>query len=229
MFIQYHDLIKPVKLYAIIRMILTGESFGLPIYIIKDMRNISIVEWYMKRRYINPIQQLDFAHRIDPDELNKILHDMLLSDRSLYTTAPPLNVVKMLSAYKREHMQFPVFIYTEEEEPFVLEDCQNLLPGVPIRYVYGDLKEALSGCGQNFTYIFSDVKMAKDATEMLHGTMSHVLVAGDYRYNYSYIGRERKMTYDLLELERKHPIVRTGTTMAVDQKELAYALKHIYT
>ena len=31
MFIQYHDIIKPVYLYAIVKMIATKNSFGLPI------------------------------------------------------------------------------------------------------------------------------------------------------------------------------------------------------
>ena len=37
MFLQYHDIVKPVYLYAIIKMIAVKESFGLPIDIIKDM------------------------------------------------------------------------------------------------------------------------------------------------------------------------------------------------
>lgn len=229
MFIQYHDLIKPVKFYVIIRMILTGESFGLPVSIIKDMRNISLVEWYMRRSFINPLQQLDFARKIDPKVLNDLLRNVLLSDHSIYSSAPPLNVVKMLSAYRQQHMQFPVFIYTEEEEPFVLEDCKKVLPGIPVEYLYGDLKKALGHCSQNFTYIFSDIDLTKSAIELLRGTFSHVLVAGDYRYNYTYVGKTRKMKYDLQVLGRENPFIRPGTTMAVDQRELAQAIKNIYT
>ena len=56
MFIQYHDIIKPVYLYTIVKMIITKESFGLPIDIIKDFSIISIIEWYINRRFKNPIK-----------------------------------------------------------------------------------------------------------------------------------------------------------------------------
>lgn len=228
MFIQYHDVIKPVKLYVIIRMMLTNESYGLPIDILKSMRNISLIEWYMQRRYINPLKQLDYGNQLDEKELDVLLHQILISDPSLYRRACPLNVVKMLSNYRREHMNFPVYIYTEEEEPFVLEDMKTMLPGVPIHYVYGDLEKALSNCNQNFTYIFSNLELVKESMFHLHGTMSHILLTQDYRYNYQYKGRHKQFKYNLHQLSKEHPFIRSGTIIAANLNEIASALQNIY-
>ena len=229
MFIQYHDIIKPVQLYAIIRMMLTGESFGLPIQIIRDMRNIALIEWYIKRPEVNPLKQLDFSHKIDPAVLDDLMRNILLSDKSIYLSAPVMNVGRMFSVYHRQHMNFPVFVYSEQEEPFIKEDCKNVLQGIPVTYLFGSLKDAISKCSQNFTYIFSDIELAAHAIEILHGTMSHVLVANDYRYNHKFVGTERKMKHNLLELAKAHPVIRTGTMMAVDQTQLAFSVKSIYT
>ena len=57
MFLQYHDVIKPVYLYVIIKMLISKESYGLPLFILENMSDLSIMEWYTRRRYINPLKQ----------------------------------------------------------------------------------------------------------------------------------------------------------------------------
>lgn len=221
MFIQYHDIVKPVYLYAIAKMIATQEGFGLPISIISRLSAPSIIEWYVKRRFKNPFQQLDYEHSVDPKQLDDFLKQYLQNDPSLYKIAAPLNIKQLFSVYRRGHMSFPVFIYTEEEEPYVKEDCKNVFSGVAIRYIYGDLKECIRKCEQNFTYIFSDIELAKRAAEILEGTCSHLLLASDYRYNYK--DNCKNFKYDLGDLAKSHPYVRTGTTIAMDPMALTRA------
>lgn len=226
MFLQYHDVLKPVKLYAVWKMMLTDQSYGLPMNIIKRMSNYSLIEWYLNRRYINPLQQLDYAKKADPEQLDSILMQVLRSDQSLYTTAPMLNPGRMFLSYHQQHMSFPVFVYTEEEEPSVAEDCRSCLAGIPVHYVHGNLKECLKKCDQNYTYIFSDINTAKNAIELLSGTFSHVLVARDYRYNFKMFRGDMK--YNLNELARKHPYIRPGLVNAVDFESLAGSMKSVY-
>ncbi len=225
MFLQYHDIVKPVYLYAIAKMIATKESFGLPISIISNMSAPSIIEWYVKRRYKNPFQQLDYDHIIDPVELNKFLAMYLEQDPSIYKIAPPLNIQRMLSVYQIQHMSFPVYVYSENEESYIKTDCKNVFPGVTIRYVFGDLRECIKKCDQNFTYIFSDIELVREATEILQGTCSHVLLARDYRYNFKDHCKTPK--YDLTDLARSHPYVRMGTTLAMDPVKVAISLSRI--
>ena len=225
MFIQYHDVIKPVYLYAVVKMIVTHQSFGLPIQIIQNMSVLSILEWYIHRRYKNPLQQLDWAKKSDPATLDTLLLSMLNNDSTIYSLSPLLNMERMFQVYHQQHMSFPLFIYTEQEEPFVKDDCKNILAGIPHHYVYGDLKSAISKCDQNFTYIFSDIELVKNATEILTGTYSHILLARDYRYNYSDYYKTPK--YDLQELMSKHPFTRIGTTIAIDLVEIGKGLENI--
>lgn len=225
MFIQYHDVIKPVYLYAIYKMILTNESFGLPISIIKDMTPFSLVEWYINRRYINPFKCLDYNQYLDDDQLNGLLLGYLLHDTSLYDLAPALNVHKMLKVYHSQHMTFPIFVYSEQEEPYIIEDCKKMFAGIKVNYVHGDLKSAVSKCDQNFTYIFSDVELVKKVADILIGTCSHILLSSDYRYNY--LDNHKTLKSNLTELTQSHPFLRFGTTQSSDYIELVKSFNKI--
>lgn len=225
MFIQYHDIVKPVYLYAIIQMIITKTSFGLPLDIIQRLSIFSLLEWYIKRRYKNPLQCLDCMHKLDPNELDKLLLNILRSDNSLYKISPGLNIRLILNVYKKQHMSFPIYIYSENEEPYILRDCQQLFPGIPIKYLYGDINQAIAKCDQNFTYILSDIELVKKVSEILRGTCSHILLAREYRYNY--MDNCNTFKYDLLDMAKSHPFIRIGTTMATDMNQIAISFKNI--
>lgn len=223
MFIQYHDIVKPVYLYAIIQMLLTDQSYGLPINIIKNISILSLLEWYLNRRYVNPLKCLDYANNISMKDMDDLLLHILSEDRSISKLAPVLNIGKMLYVYRVHHMTFPIYVYSAVEEPYIREDCKNVFQGIDCKYISGDLKSAIEKCDQNFTYIFSDIELAKNAAEILYGTCSHILIARDYRYNYT--DYRRTFKYDLPELQRSHPFIRVGTTLATDPKDIltAYA------
>lgn len=214
MFIQYHDIIKPVYLSAIIKMIIVKESFGLPIDIIKDFSIASIIEWYKNRRFKNPLRCLDFNHSINPVELDDLLHKILLNDDSIYKYSPALNIKRMMDVYRRQHMSFPIYIYSEKEEPYIREDCKSIFNDIHITYLHGDLKSAIQKCDQNFTYIFSDIELVKEASDILIGTCSNILLASDYRYNYIDDGRTFK--YNLIDIAKSHPFIRIELTTSID-------------
>lgn len=221
MFLQYHDIVKPVYLYAIIKMIAAKEYFGLPIDIIKDMSIRSIVEWYVNRRYKNPLKSLDYMHKLNSDDLDQLMLQILRNDESIYRLSPSLNIQKMLSVYQKQHMTFPVYVYSENEEPFIKEDIKNIFAGIKCRYLFGDLKECIAKTDQNFTYIFSDIELTKKACEILNGSFAHVLQAGEYGYNY--LSDRKTFKYDLRTLSSKNPFVRTAMTIASNPNELIYS------
>lgn len=226
MFISYHDVIKPVYLYAIVQMMLTGQNYGLPIHILKNMSFISVVEWYINRRYKNPLRQLDFAKKIPAEDLNELLKMTLLNDSSIYRICPTMNVIQMLQSYKSQHMSFPIYIYNEYEDPNIVEDCDKIFHGINHHCFFGDLREAISNCDQNFTYIFSDIETVKCASDILTGTYSHVLLTRDWRYNY--IDNKKTLKYDLKNMASTHPFLRIGTTIAMNPKEVMMSYAKLF-
>lgn len=213
MFIEYHDIIKPAYLYAIVQLML-GDSHGVPTEIIENFSLLSLLEWYKNRRYYNPIQQLDINHQTDPTLVNELMQSLLNNDASIYSLAPALNIDRMFAVYRSQHFTFPIYVYTPNNEPNAKPDIDKILNGITHEYLHGDLVTAIKKCDQNFTYIFSNIETMNSAVKLLHGTYSHVLLARDYRYNY--IDYYHTFRYDLSELMRKHPFVRIGTTTAMD-------------
>ena len=215
LFIQYHDIIKPVKLYAICKMIIQDITFGLPLRIIKNMSVYSLIEWYMKRKYSNPLQCLDYRQKADKSQIDNLLYK-LLSDPSIYKLSPLLNTAKLLVVYTKQNMNIPVFIYNEYQDDNLENDMKNNFPSIKFNFLYGDLKQSLQQCDENFTYILSDIEILKNLSELLIGTYSHLLLSDDYSYNYE----GRKFKYDLLDIQVHTPFLRIGTIQAVDLNSL---------
>lgn len=218
MFLQYHDVVKPIFLYAIIQMILTNQNHGLPISIIKDMSIASLIEWYVNRRFINPLKQLDYNNIYREDVMDELMQQILDSDPSIYKLCPLLNIGNMMNVYKQQRMEFPIYVWTPYESKHVKEDCDITFNGIDHRYIFGDLKECIEKCNQNFTYIFSNIEMVKKSAEILVGTCSHILLAGDYRYNF--VDYRKTLKYDLQDIMAEYPFVRIGLTRVMDPKEV---------
>lgn len=214
MFLQYHDIVKPTYLYAIAKMIIENNAFGLPIQIIRNFSVKSLLEWYTTRRYVNPLSQLDYKHSIPSDQLDQLMRQYLLSDQSIYKMAPQLSTMQMFTVYRTQHFQFPVFIYSKEYDECIEKDVDVIMNGINHHYVYGNLSDALKKTDNNFTYIFSDIELAKQACEILIGTCSNILIPRDYRYNYN--DNYATYKYDLMELAHSHPFIRLETIVAMD-------------
>ena len=209
MFLQYYDVVKPVYLYAVLKMLIENNTYGLP-DILSTMSIPSLVEWYKNRRYINPLKQMDYKNAVPDESFDIILNKILAEDPTLYKLAPPLNIMRMLYVYKSQYMTFPFIIYTEEYSKAVENDVKEIFSGVPHKYAYDGLENAIKKCDENFTYIFSDLEVLKDAADILKGTYSHILLANDYRYNY--IDGHETLKYDMKDLMFSHPFIRTGLT-----------------
>ena len=209
LFLQYFDVVKPIYFYAVMKLV-HGDSYGLPADIIKNMSLGQLFEWYKQRRSINPLYSLDYESIIPTDQLDDLLQ-YLMNDESLYRVTPLLNIRRFIQVYCNQHMVFPFYIYTEEENKYIRKDVDSIFGSIPHRYVYGDLSQATKKCRENFTYIFSDVELLNNAANTLHGTYSHILLAEDYRYN-SFAGIPK---YALKDIMARHPFIRTGTTQVM--------------
>ena len=224
MFIEYHDIVKPTYLYATLSMLFSGIDYNLPMNIINDMSIMSLIEWYMNRRYRNPLRCLDYMNAYSEEELDKLLSDVLSSDPSIYRLAPPLNVNRLLSIYKRQHMSFPIFIYSADDEPSISSDIKETFRGLPVKYLHGDLETAVKKCDENFTFMVSDIELLKSLAGILKGTCSHLTLSYDYRYNF--IDNRRTLKHDLDIMQQDHPFIRIDLNNAVDLNDILMYLSH---
>ena len=224
-FLQYFDVVRPIYLYALISMMMNDYTAGLPFHIIKDMSMLSLLEWYKNRHYVNPLKQLDYNHQGTDEELDAILEDVITTDDSLYRLAPVLSIARLINIYNQQHMNFSFFIYSEKENPFIKQDCDDLFLNIPHYYVYGDINEAVKKCNQNFSYIFSNIELLKKVLPTLSGKFANVLLSKDYRYNYKDFYRTPK--YDMQEMVNDVPLVRLGFTQSMVVTDVLEGMKNI--
>jgi len=222
LFIQFQDVVTPIYLFAIIKLLLTDASLGLPISIIKDMSILSLAEWYIKRSNINPIQELDYKHQLSSQDANTLLYK-ILEDRSIYDHSPVFNVGLMFDVYKHKKMNIPIYIYSEYNDPHIEYFGRKHFPDISFKYIYDDLSSAIKKCNDNFTYIFSNIEFFKQACELLKGSYANILLAQEYKYNY--IDNCVTTKYPLEELMFNNPFILTGITRVINVKTLANSLQ----
>lgn len=215
---EYFDVVRPVYLYAIMKMMYASATFGLPFEIIEPLSIPSLIEWYHNRKNPNPLYSLDINHTASIETLNSILSKVLSSDYSIYKLAPLLNIKLMMNACLLQKLSFPVYVYSPTYDPFIYQDSKSIFPGMRVRYLHGDISTALSQCDQNFTYIFSNIETLVNVAALLKGTCSHLLLTRDYRYNYT--DNFKTFKVNLLELQKSHQFLRIGTTFASNKAKL---------
>ena len=225
MFIQYHDVIKPVYLYAVIKMLLNKDYHGLPLNILETLDIPSLLEWYINRRYINPLKQLDYQHIVDETQLDIFLHEYIENDPGIYTVAPVLNFSRILDVYRSQFMVFPIYIYSEKESKHIKHDCDSLLGSIDHKCLFGDLKDCIKQCNQNFTYIFSSINEFKVACNFLKGSYANILLAHDYRYNY--LDGHETFKENMEKLMKDNFPIRTGTISVYDGLDLSNIFSNI--
>ena len=49
MFLEYYDIVKPVYLYATLKLLITDDNYGIPVSILKNFSVLSLIEWYKNR------------------------------------------------------------------------------------------------------------------------------------------------------------------------------------
>lgn len=225
LFIQYHDIVKPTYLWAILKLIIDKASYNLPIDIISHMSTLSIIEWYIKRRSYNPLLCLDLQNNYSTDQLDDMLSDILNNDYSLYDISPKMNIHKMLSVYHKQHMNFPIIIYSNKEERYLSNNTDNIFPNIKTKYAYGNIDDVLKEYNKNFTFMISDIELLKQISDKLTGVCAHIVLSNDYRYNY--LDNHRTFKYNLYEISKSHPFLRIDAMSLVDHVSMILAVKKI--
>lgn len=182
--IEYNDVIKPVYLTAIIKMIMDEKlQFGLPFHTIKSFSLASLVEWYKNRHYINPIKVLDYKRLATNEQLQKMLQ-IVLKDQSIYRLTPMLDSIRLIAVSEQNQLNVPIYVYSEQNNPHIQEDLkQNYINA---NYIFGPIKQIVEVIPSNATFIFSNIDLVKEAIEQIDPKKSaNFIVVSDYGYNFS--------------------------------------------
>ena len=182
--VQYHDVLKPVYLTAIIKMLMNNDlQFGLPFDIIKSFSLLSLIEWYKGRSFINPIKLLDPKRKGTDEQLQQIL-SIVLKDHSVYKLTPFLDTIRLIIASEQNKLDVPLYIYSEQFEEGIDRDLYHLQ--MNCKYIHEPIKTLMEQTPPNATYIFSNIDLLKESLELIDPKKSaNFILVSDYKYNFS--------------------------------------------
>lgn len=181
--IQYHDVLKPVYLTAIIKMMINKDlQFGLPFEIIKSFSLLSLIEWYKGRSFINPLKLLDPNHKATDEQLQQMLN-IVLKDHSVYKLSPLLDTIRLIIASEQNKLNVPLYIYSEQFEEGIDKDLYYMQ--MNCKYIHEPIKTLIDKSPPNATYIFSNIDLLKESLELINPKKSaNFILASDYKYNF---------------------------------------------
>ena len=181
--VQYHDVLKPVYLTAIIKMLMNKNlQFGLPFDIIKSFSLLSLIEWYKGRSFINPLKLLDPNRKATNEQLQQMLN-IILKDNSIYKLSPLLDTIRLIIASEQNKLDVPLYIYSEQFEEGIDKDLYYMQ--MNCKYIHETIKTLIERTPPNATYIFSNIDLLKDSLELIDPKKSaNFILVSDYRYNF---------------------------------------------
>jgi hypothetical protein len=222
-FIQYFDIIKPVYLTLINKLLMMKAQVPFALDMLSGWSQPSLSEWYLHRKHINPFIDLDVNDLVPKETLDSLLKQMLHEDPSLFELSPRMKFHEMMKMCTPLRLHFQLYVYSEEYFEGIDKDVKDTFSFLSPVYLHGDLDKALRKVDQNFTYIFSDIEMARNAAELLSGKMSHILISNDHRYNYT--DNFETLKHQPEELMMKYPVCRVERFLGVDRLAIATPLQ----
>lgn len=215
--IEYIDMLKSPYLILLnyirkndkIREILKLET-------IDHLDDISLYEWYINRKHMNFLIDLNrYPDKISDEEMDEILEAQMNITPAWYRNASQLLLYPLLGIFGNQKIAKNIIIYHPHDNNFVKEDIERT---TDLKFIYvKDFKDAMDIAKENSTYFISDVRKLDLMKE--HGclSLSSVTLPIEYRYN------KKNMTdfnFDFSELYKDNPFklsyMRTCTFVSGD-------------
>lgn len=207
LFVEYNDVIKS-PLFPLMYLYIEDEELN-EYFDFSSVIGITpeeMCEFYLNRRYINPLYNFPLNSRISPEDGMRFADDVVRQSfdisNSVYSDDMILNFAVSLSFVLKD----PNFIkdcrvYSEDYHKFIEEDLQELY-GKRVTYVYGDFKEAIKTVPQDSTYVLSDISKVQIISDEDKLKLNTILLADNYAYNYDINGNYK---IDMVKLSENCP------------------------
>ena len=196
LFVEYHDIIKsPWLLMLYSEHAEDAMAQVLNTMQIRYLDNMGIYEWYKNRKNRNPLAELDPLNKYTEGEINQLLESVMNASDDFYTNAEPLEFVGALRFIASQKLCQRMVIYSEKYEKGIERDIssdQNLV-NLGLEYVYGDIPSVIKDFSPDCTYVLSDITKLQILNECGRLNFASVMIASDYRYNYTDIHQTPKV------------------------------------
>lgn len=187
LFVEYTDIIRSP--YFIFLMLMMqhpnnfSKYFNLDIFDGYGIEELS--EWYIHRKYQNPLMEImmpEVQEKMKESDLNEFMNNELKLHEDLVKLSPLLNFGNAILTVPDNIIKSTVIWYPYENT--VIEDDVIETFGDKVRFVTGDLMDALETVPSDATYVFSDITNIDLLFEKHKLYLSSVIIPKEYGYNY---------------------------------------------
>lgn len=190
LFVEYIDIIKSPYFIFLHNLMLYPGQFS-TYYELDRFKGYDIealTEWYLNRKYQNPLMDLlkdEFRDNVPLYALDEFFNNVINDSPELITLSPLLNfstAIKELGANKTSIVKKIVVWYPYLNDAIKKDIRDNF--GDNIHFVTGDLPEVLKDIPNDSTYVFSDINNISILLDENKLNLSSVVIPKDYKYNY---------------------------------------------
>ena len=229
--IEYDDIIRSPML-----TVMEANKHNYKLSGLVDLRPLKFVykygmfEWYLNRHHRNPLQELtpiDPSYPVDDDAAYDIMKTFLHSDSHYVSESRPLVFCEPLRVIMAQKFNMEYFVYNEYGNPYIADDMAASFPGVAFKIITGPFAEAIADVPFDATWVLSDIRKMNDLDKAGKLNLSNIMVAGDYRYNFTDEDREKPIV-DVEELRNKSvfkfKMFRSAALTEAEQLHLSHLL-----
>ena len=183
--IEYNDILKApmATLLSVIRSNIKLREI-MDFSKIDGLSNKGLMEWYVTRRYNNPLEDLIKKEvPYDKENIDGLLYSQLSCSSNFIDYSEPLLFIQTLKILISREIVKKIFVYSPIKLPG-LEDDMKLYIDKEITYLYGSFVDCLKKIPPDSTYVLSDIEKVEILNSNNKLNMNAVIVPYSYRYNY---------------------------------------------
>lgn len=191
LFVEYTDVVRSPYYMFLHMMTLNPENFR-EHYEIERLEGYdipSLTEWYINRRYQNPLLDLlkkEIREKIPEEEMDKFISNEIIEVPDLIHLSPELNFVDTITKVTKQEKGIvkKVVVWYPFENAVIQEDIRDLFDGT-VHFLSGPLEEVIDEIPNDSTYVFSDIMNIDVLLNKNRLSLSSVIIPKEYKYNYT--------------------------------------------
>lgn len=191
LFIEYVDIIRSPYYIFLYMMMLNPENFkkAFKVERISGFDIPSLGEWYLHRKYQNPLKELlrdEILDQMNDEDIDIFMNKQILDIPDFIKYSPELNFVEIsrVIVNHQKGIVKKVIVWYPYENDEIAKDVERLFDD-KVEFRTGELYDVLDDIPKDSTYVFSDIMNIEVLLEKGRLNLSSILIPTEYRYNYT--------------------------------------------
>lgn len=191
--VEYEDVIN-LPGFNVLNMIINSSKLsdllGIDVSRFLFMDADDVLEWYLSRKTINPLESLAPKDEIITKEVLDNTYRVLLNTQDAQSATGKPNIIRVLNEVIHSGLVKNLYVYINNYNDFAKERVRSILPEAMI-LEDKSFTDTITNMPTDVTYVLSDIDKIVALNEIDKLSCSAILVPYGLRYNHSELGKEK--------------------------------------